>query len=61
MEKVEVACGKCEGQGWYSGSEAGHDCGGTEESCQRNCPIEVQIQVQCEECQGTGKYETVKM
>ena len=35
-------CPKCNGNGWYSGREAGHDCDGTEESCNRNCPIQIQ-------------------
>ena len=53
--KIEDICPECNGNGWYSGSEAGHDCDGTEESCNRNCPIQIQIQVGCEICGGTGK------
>ena len=50
-------CPNCNGDGWYSGSEAGHGCDGTDESCQRECPIEIQIQVECEVCGGTGRLE----
>jgi hypothetical protein len=55
MEKLQ--CSKCEGNGWYSGSEAGHGCDGTEESCAINCPIEIQKQIQCEYCGGEGFIE----
>ncbi len=51
----EIAdCPECEGHGWIYGSEAGHGCDGTEEDCNRNCPIQIQIQVGCEFCNGTG-------
>ena len=52
---VEDICPECNGEGWYSGSEAGHGCDGTEEDCQRTCPIQIQIQVGCEMCGGTGR------
>jgi len=55
IEKKGEVCGECKGDGWYSGSEAGHGCDGTEEGCARTCPIEIQIQVGCEQCLGKGK------
>ena len=54
-EETKDTCPQCNGLGWYSGSEYGHDCDGTEESCSRNCPIQVQVQVGCEMCGGTGQ------
>lgn len=54
MNKEKTICPTCNGDGWYSGSEYGHDCDGTDESCQRNCPVQVQIQVGCEDCMGEG-------
>ena len=54
---VQDVCEECDGKGWYSGSEAGHDCDGTEESCNRNCPIQIQTKVGCEICGGSGREE----
>jgi hypothetical protein len=57
MEEEKTMCGGCDGQGWYSGTSAGHGCDGTEEDCARSCPIPIQIQVPCSECGGTGFIE----
>ena len=54
MNNEEEICELCKGEGWYSGSEAGHGCDGTDEDCQRTCPIQIQTQVGCEMCGGTG-------
>ena len=54
-EKEKVECPDCNGDGWTSGSEAGHGCDGTDEDCQRSCPVQIQIQVGCETCNGTGE------
>ena len=53
--KIEDICPNCNGQGWYCGTEAGHGCDGTQESCDMNCPIPIQTQEGCEICNGTGK------
>lgn len=47
-EKEAVSCAKCEGQGWYADHADEHAPDG---SC-INCPV----QVQCEQCQATGKF-----
>ena len=52
----ENTCPNCDGYGWVSGSEAQHGCDGSEEDCQRTCPVQVQIQVGCEMCNGTGDF-----
>ena len=52
---VEDLCPNCFGSGWVDGVETGHGCDGTEENCARICPIQIQIQVGCEFCGGTGK------
>ena len=55
MKEEEInkdSCRQCNGADWYSGSEAGHDCDGTEQGCQQNCPIENEIQIECKECEG---------
>jgi len=52
--KEQRPCPECFGNGWVSGSEAGHGCDGTEEDCQRTCPVQIQIQVVCDFCGGTG-------
>lgn len=59
MEEIKSVnmCPKCEGNGWYSGSEAGHGCDGTDESCVRNCPVQIQVQLGCDECGGTGRIK----
>lgn len=51
----EVDCPECDGHGWYSGTESGHGCDGTERSCEQNCPVPIQVQVECEMCNGRGK------
>lgn len=53
----KAICDKCKGEGWYVGSEAGHGCDGTEESCSQNCPIQIQVQVGCDDCGGSGQVE----
>jgi len=47
---VVKACCVCGGQGFTVTTTSGHACDGTEESCQRNCPVPVQEQEQCEYC-----------
>lgn len=54
IEEQVTYCSRCNGQGWYAGSEAGHGCDGLSENCSIMCPIQNQIQVGCEECEGKG-------
>lgn len=48
-------CLRCDGDGWYVDSESGHapncDC----DTKMTTCPIEVQVQVECSACGGTGR------
>lgn len=48
-------CANCGGSGWTTDVEPAHDpeCDGT---C-KNCPIPVQVQVECSRCQGNGYQE----
>lgn len=50
-------CFECDGFGWVTGTEAGHCCDGTQESCNINCPIPIQIQEQCQRCGGCGEVD----
>lgn len=43
---IQDACGPCGGAGCTT--ESGHDCDGTEASCQKNCPVPVPVP--CEFC-----------
>jgi DnaJ-class molecular chaperone len=56
MSELTEPCEKCNGQGWFEDCDSGHGCDGTEADCVRNCPIPIQIQVECEWCFGTGIY-----
>lgn len=53
-DAIAKTCEDCGGAGFTIGigTEAGHGCDGTEESCGRNCPIPIQVQIQepCEFC-----------
>ncbi len=33
-------------EGWYTETESGHDCDGTEEVCMRRCPVPVPVQAE---------------
>lgn len=55
MEKIKVKCDSCDGYG-YTAEHNDPSSHGEDGEC-LNCPV----QVQCENCEGTGKYETVKM
>jgi hypothetical protein len=52
-QKVFLDCPVCNGRGWRSGSEMGHapDCTG---DC-LHCPEEIEVQVDCDMCGGSGK------
>lgn len=47
-------CPNCDGNGWVLGSKADHGCDGTDEVCNRICPVQVQIQIGCDYCGGSG-------
>lgn len=53
--EIEDICPNCDGKGWVSGIEAGHGCDGTDEDCARTCPIPLQTQEGCGECEGKGR------
>jgi hypothetical protein len=54
IEAVLKSCDNCGGDGYTVGSttESEHGCDGTEEMCQRTCPIPVEVPYQqpCELC-----------
>jgi hypothetical protein len=53
---IVETCSMCDGQGWTVGigTDYGHACDGTEESCSQNCPVPVPVQVQ-EQCEYCGR------
>jgi hypothetical protein len=54
LTRLNSPCTKCDGSGYYTGSEYGHNCDGSDRDCQMNCPIEVPVQVGCGCCSATG-------
>ncbi len=54
-----MKCPDCDGEGFVIGETTGygHACDGTQEDCDKNCPIPVpeQTQEQCPTCNGTGE------
>lgn len=44
--EIEGGCPGCGGRGWYV--KAGHACDGTDEVCAVTCPVEVQVECECE-------------
>ena len=57
-KKELMVCSECNGEGWILGNESGHGCNGTDEDCNRTCPIPIQKQIGCEYCLGSGHFET---
>lgn len=57
-KKELMVCSECNGEGWILVNESGHGCNGTDEDCNRTCPIPIQKQVGCEYCLGSGYFET---
>lgn len=53
---IRENCGACDGHGFTieTGTDSGHACDGTEESCLQNCPVPIPIQVQ-EQCEYCGR------
>jgi len=52
-DERKARCSYCQGLGWCEGTASEHDprCDG---SCSVGCPVPVQIQVECEVCEGLG-------
>jgi len=58
---LQNLCPRCKGKGWYEVTKSGHhpycDCG---EVGGYLCPIPIQEQEQCAECDGTGLIRDVE-
>lgn len=53
-------CNQCGGDGYYVGTTSGHGCNGTQEDCDKTCPVPIPIQEPCDLCEGTGRVEEGK-
>lgn len=54
---MKETCRQCGGDGYYVSTTSGHGCNGTQEDCNRSCPVPVPVQEPCEMCEGTGQVE----